>query len=283
MPPLRKTHPATGADAHRSERRLRKRENTRAALVEAAARVIAAKGFEGARIDDVVREARFTRGAFYSNYDSLDEVLTEALIVRARALLAQVTSAVDALEGEVTVDSLMTLLDSIREDARTIYLISTEYTLHRMRHPEAAQVPLASREEFTAALSGIVEGILARMDRRPLIPAEAISDVVAVFFLDSIAKEAAGGGRITGPGPRDYLRYVVEAVIMGLSAPLELAGGGAPNSGPAAPSCLPAGSGTDGASRPCGPLAFPVGSLEALVARVPGAHEAQPADPTMGS
>ena len=51
----------------RSGRGLRKRENTRARLREAAAEVIMAKGMEGARIDDVVRRAGFTRGAFYYN------------------------------------------------------------------------------------------------------------------------------------------------------------------------------------------------------------------------
>ena len=93
---------------------LRKRENTRARLVDAAATVIAAKGFEGARIDDVVSQAGFTRGAFYSNYSSLDEVLTEALIARGRRLLTRVTQAVEEIEGEMTIETLMEVLELIR-------------------------------------------------------------------------------------------------------------------------------------------------------------------------
>lgn len=144
---------------------LRKRENTRARLVDAAATVIAAKGFEGARIDDVVSQAGFTRGAFYSNYSSLDEVLTEALIARGRRLLTRVTQAVEEIEGEMTIETLMEVLELIRPEARTIYLISTEYTLRRMRHPDSPEIPLATREEFTGLLSGVVVDVLARMGR----------------------------------------------------------------------------------------------------------------------
>ncbi|MCF2707484.1 TetR/AcrR family transcriptional regulator [Arcanobacterium haemolyticum] len=200
---------------------LRKRENTRARLVEAAANVIAAKGFEGARIDDVVAEAGFTRGAFYSNYSSLDEVLTEALIMHGENLLDRVTQAVNSIDADMTVDTLMDLLDTIRPEARTIYLISTEYTLRRMRHPESPEVPQANREEFTRALSGIVVDVLTRMGRRASTKPDAIADVIALFFLDSIAKEAEGGVTpISGNTPHDTLRYMIEATITAMSEPM---------------------------------------------------------------
>lgn len=207
----------------RDEKRLRKRENTRAALVRAAADVVAAKGLEGARIDDVVKAAGFTRGAFYSNYSSLDEVLSEAIIGRSQALIARVEEVVAGLEGDVTVDVLMGLLDSIRPDARTMYLITTEYTLRRMRHPETPEIPVATREEFTATLSGIVEDLLARMGRRPLVPASAVADVVVLFFLDSISQEAAStpSGSSLGMRPDDALRFVINAMILGLSVPVD--------------------------------------------------------------
>lgn len=54
----------SGSGSRSRERVLRKRENTRARLIEAAADVVAAKGIAGTRIDDVVKEAGFTRGAF---------------------------------------------------------------------------------------------------------------------------------------------------------------------------------------------------------------------------
>ncbi|BDA64253.1 TetR/AcrR family transcriptional regulator [Actinomyces capricornis] len=97
------------------ERSLRKRENTRARLVEVAADVVAARGIAGTRIDDVVKEAGFTRGAFYSNYSSLQEVLNEAIAARTETILRTVDKAVEAIEGMPTTESLMDLLDSIAQ------------------------------------------------------------------------------------------------------------------------------------------------------------------------
>ena len=37
--------------------------------------------------------------------------------------------------------SLMELLEVIRPEARTIYLLKTEYTLHRLQHPDTPQRP----------------------------------------------------------------------------------------------------------------------------------------------
>ncbi|WP_216646941.1 TetR/AcrR family transcriptional regulator, partial [Shigella sonnei] len=81
-----------------SDRSLRKRENTRARLVEAAADIVASKGIAGTRIDDVVKGAGFTRGAFFSIYSSLEEVLTEAIVLRANTLLGTITEAIEATE-----------------------------------------------------------------------------------------------------------------------------------------------------------------------------------------
>ena len=157
--------PSTNSPA--AERTLRKRENTRARLIEAAADIVASKGIASTRIDDVVKQAGFTRGAFYSNYSSLQDILTEAIVMRSNTLLSQVTQAIDSFEGAPTMDSLMKLLEAIRPEARTIYLLTTEYSLFQLRNPGSPTIPGTARADFTARLSGTVEKVLARMGRRP--------------------------------------------------------------------------------------------------------------------
>jgi len=114
---------------------------------------VAAKGIAATRIDDVVGEAGFTRGAFYSNYSSLQEVLTEAIVARANALMERVTAAVETMEAP-TMESLMEMLDSIRPEARAIHLLTSEYTLYRLRHPDSPQMA-AGREE--AAITALLD------------------------------------------------------------------------------------------------------------------------------
>ena len=51
-------------------------------LLDAAARVFAEKGYFGARIMDIVREAGLSSGAVYGRFDSKDELLMEAVLGR---------------------------------------------------------------------------------------------------------------------------------------------------------------------------------------------------------
>lgn len=202
--------PRTTPSASTADRSLRKRENTRARLVEAAADIVASKGIAGTRIDDVVRGAGFTRGAFYSNYSSLQEVLTEAIMLRANTLLETITEAIEAIEGEPTIDSLMVLLSTIHPEARMICLLTTEYSLHRLRHPESPKIPDVSRAEFTVRLARTVEDVLTRMGRRPTVPTATLAELVSLLFMDSITDE----------GTAAHLRELIEAVITGLSTPI---------------------------------------------------------------
>ena len=196
-------------DPPAAERTLRKRENTRARLIEAAADIVASKGIASTRIDDVVKKAGFTRGAFYSNYSSLQDVLTEAIVTRSNTLLSRVTQAIDSFEGAPTMDSLMELLEAIRPEARTIYLLKTEYTLHRLHHPGTPQIPETSSAAFTAKLSGTIEKVLTRMGRRPTVLTASLADIVCLLFMDSIAENIDSA----------RLRDLIEAVIIGLSTP----------------------------------------------------------------
>ena len=232
-PSLHPSAPAPTPDRTRTPARSRRsRENTRARLVEAAAVVVSRKGIEGARIDDLVREAGFTRGAFYSNYSSMEEVLREAISVRAAALVEQVRETVDAIEGHPSVDTIMEVLEAIRPEGRTMYLLSTEYTLYRMRHPEAEEIPYVGRQQISGLVAGILDEALTRMGRRPTVPSITLADVLIVFFLDSIASEATPPATATSRDPRALLRLLVEAVVLGLSLPAD---GEAPAAAPGAP------------------------------------------------
>ena len=61
--------------SHRPARPARKREHTRARLLGAAWQVLAAQGYAAASIDEICARAGFTRGAFYSNFATKDELV----------------------------------------------------------------------------------------------------------------------------------------------------------------------------------------------------------------
>ena len=59
--------------------RAEKQAVTRARLLDAAGRVFRRRGFEGASVEQITAEAGFTRGAFYSNFKSKDELIIAML------------------------------------------------------------------------------------------------------------------------------------------------------------------------------------------------------------
>jgi len=76
--------------------RAEQQAETRAALVEAGRRVFLERGFAGASVEAIAAAAGFTRGAFYSNFDSKEELLTELIRDRGYSRYAEV--ATDGLD-----------------------------------------------------------------------------------------------------------------------------------------------------------------------------------------
>jgi AcrR family transcriptional regulator len=67
--------------------RAERRAQTRAALLDAAARVFAERGFGGASVEAIAAEAGYTRGAFYSNFASKEELFVALLQERGFELM----------------------------------------------------------------------------------------------------------------------------------------------------------------------------------------------------
>jgi AcrR family transcriptional regulator len=87
------------------------RDDTREKLFEAAARVFEEQGIGGASIEAIAAAAGFTRGAFYSNFTSKDELIiamledhVEQTIRRNLDLLARHKNIVDFIEALKTMD-----------------------------------------------------------------------------------------------------------------------------------------------------------------------------------
>ena len=87
------------------------RDDTREKLYEAAARIFEEQGIGGASIEAIAAAAGFTRGAFYSNFTSKDELIiamledhVEQSIRRNLDLLAQHSNLAEFLDAVRTMD-----------------------------------------------------------------------------------------------------------------------------------------------------------------------------------
>ena len=70
--------------------RKEKQADTRCRLIQAAGKVFAQRGLHHASIDEVAEQAGFTKGAFYANFSSKEELFLAMLDERFAARLAEV-------------------------------------------------------------------------------------------------------------------------------------------------------------------------------------------------
>src|SRR5204862_1577837 len=76
-----------------------RRAHTRTCLMEAAGRIFSRRGLQQASIDDVAEEAGYTKGAFYANFRSKEELFLAMLDERFAARLEQIERILDSDDG----------------------------------------------------------------------------------------------------------------------------------------------------------------------------------------
>lgn len=82
----------------------RRREQTRARLLDAAHEVFAEVGMDAASVEMVCERAGFTRGAFYSNFESKDELFLALIMQLAEQKMAEVADRVREMPDEAAGD-----------------------------------------------------------------------------------------------------------------------------------------------------------------------------------
>jgi AcrR family transcriptional regulator len=141
----------------------KRRPRTRAALLEAALAVFAESGFQAATIEQVCGRAGFTRGAFYSNFSSKEELFLALFDEHSRQILDRLTELVDSLPTEdFTLQEYAERIARIDPSERDWYLVSTEFTLHAIRDQQAGWVlarhDARLRAELARGLTAQLEG-----------------------------------------------------------------------------------------------------------------------------
>ncbi|MBN0043836.1 helix-turn-helix transcriptional regulator [Streptomyces actuosus] len=131
----------------------RRRLRTRANLLDAAFTVFAARGFGRVSIEEVCEAAGYSRGAFYSNFASLDELFFALYRQRADLIAEQVAGAlaVDGPDLDVTA-SVDRVTEVLLLDVDWL-LVKTDFLVHAARAPEVARTLLGHRDRLRRAIA----------------------------------------------------------------------------------------------------------------------------------
>ncbi|MCH0566580.1 MULTISPECIES: TetR/AcrR family transcriptional regulator [unclassified Streptomyces] len=131
----------------------RRRLRTRANLLDAAFTVFATRGFGRVSIEEVCEAAGYSRGAFYSNFASLDELFFALYRQRADLIAEQVAGAlaVDGPDLDVTA-SVDRVTEVLLLDVDWL-LVKTDFLVHAARAPEVARTLLEHRDRLRRAIA----------------------------------------------------------------------------------------------------------------------------------
>jgi AcrR family transcriptional regulator len=154
----------------------RKRVHTRARLLRAAIEVLAERGYAASSIDEICARAGYTRGAFYSNYGSKDELVVEVFDQYSADRRRRFTELV---ARGVTPDSLATELLELSESDSAISAVILEFRMHARRNPE----------------------LVARLDKH--------DDDASTSFAELLGKVLPAGSVLAGIPPKQLATFLL--------------------------------------------------------------------------
>ena len=181
-----------------------RRERTRQRLMDAAAIVFAESGLDGASVEEICERAGYTRGAFYSNFETKDELFValagrvardqvDAVEQKVRELAG---GGVDGVVGERPALSPIEIVQRVLEvsgGGRATILLMSEIRIRSLRTPEMAAASLALSQEMVNSVEKIIRevsianGLIFRTSA-----AEAAR--LLIMFYESVSTSAAMAG-----------------------------------------------------------------------------------------
>ncbi|UUT34817.1 TetR/AcrR family transcriptional regulator [Microbacterium elymi] len=143
----------------------RSRENTRARLLDAAFDVFADVGLDAASVEAVCERAGFTRGAFYSNFESKDELFMELAQTVSERKLTAVTDRVREFTGQAPPaerpEEIVRQLVDVSLDSRQGVLLMSEIRARAMRDARMAASYREWSEGMVQRVAGMADDLIA--------------------------------------------------------------------------------------------------------------------------
>lgn len=104
-----------------NERKEKEKEIRRKDIIEAAERIFFSKGYENTTMDDVAKEAEFSKRTVYVYFNSKEQIYFEIMIKGYRLLI-------NMLKNNLQREKAANAIEEIRQMVLTLYGFSKEYT-----------------------------------------------------------------------------------------------------------------------------------------------------------
>ena len=174
----------------------KRRPITVTALLDAAMELFAEQGYGATSIPDICTRARLTKGAFYSNFTNKDALFL-ALLDRSWERRAEWIRRAMPAGGELaTAPNNRAQAHDLLVD-RQWTLVSMEFSLHAIRHPDVAQLLVAHELRVRSELAVLVTAALEQAGRIPTLSVDELARMIVAVTegtdIQALTDEAASG------------------------------------------------------------------------------------------
>jgi len=215
--------PRRGAGVRRKAARSPSRQEARTAatrqrLLAAAETIFARDGFEAARLEDIAAHAGYTRGAFYANFESKEDIFVALLEQWVAARIAEVNASLEKQKSpEARLRALRDHYAHSRKDRRLV-LLSLEFKLFAIRHPEIHARLRARHERLRVSGGDFVRRVAQALGRTLPIPSGAAATGLGALSNALVVEHLFDQTAITDQDIRHLLGVVFDAILGAKSA-----------------------------------------------------------------
>ena len=198
----------------------RRREATRQRLVDAAITEFAARGIDATSVEQLCEAAGFTRGAFYSNFDSWDDLYLgvmgrESERVRRvgdQALAALADQLAPGCSGDPIQLGVQAFVDAVGHDAGHV-LALVDLRLYAVRNPALRRGFLEVHAQSERLLQDLLRQVAAVTGRHlTMEPALVIATLSAVY--EVVGTTCVASGEEFGPRVTQVLSDLLRGVLL---------------------------------------------------------------------
>jgi len=161
-----------------------KRQANRARIVQAARAVFGQRGYHGATIVEIAREAGLSNGAVYYNFANKEDLFFALLEEWRTELIHDLASALprpgSAEPGRSFQDELSHVIGTL-ERQREWRLLLFDFVTYAARNPRFRARFAAGRQNFKHALAGVLAERIAAHHLQPVAPPDQLAILVTAL------------------------------------------------------------------------------------------------------
>jgi AcrR family transcriptional regulator len=188
------------------------REATRRRLLDAAYRVCAIRGIQGASVEAIAEEAGYTKGAVYSNFGGKEQLLLALFEERVQTFADQLVEIISG-EGVDVPAASGEFVGAAARQHRAHFVLLCEFWSYAARDATIRRRFAASRRRYRKLLTEIVEGEARKFGVVLPVPAEHVAAGVLALSLGLVLEGLVDPSLDPGVAYQSMLQLVYRGAL----------------------------------------------------------------------